>query len=61
MTVGQLIATKIGKLGENIAIARFVRLKVGDTAPAATEEQRRSQYGRMRTARGRPTSAFSSS
>ena len=37
MTVGQLIATKIAKLGENISIARFVRFKVGDTAPA--EEQ----------------------
>ena len=31
VTVGQLIAAKIGKLGENIAIARFVRMKVGDT------------------------------
>lgn len=40
VTVGQLIATKIGKLGENIAVARFVRMKVGDTGAAAgTEEQ----------------------
>ena len=40
VTVGQLIATKIGKLGENISIARFVRMKVGDTgALAGTEEQ----------------------
>jgi elongation factor Ts len=40
ITVGQLIATKIGKLGENISIARFVRMKVGDTSAAAgTEEQ----------------------
>lgn len=40
VTVGQLIATKIGKLGENISVARFVRMKVGDTgAPAGTEEQ----------------------
>jgi elongation factor Ts len=37
VTVQQLIATKIGKLGENIAVARFVRMKVGETA--ATEEQ----------------------
>ena len=29
-TVGQLIATKIGKLGENISVRRFVRFKVGD-------------------------------
>jgi len=33
MSVGQLIASVIGKLGENITIARFVRMKVGDTAP----------------------------
>lgn len=40
VTVGQLIATKIGKLGENISIARFARMKVGDAAgTAATEEQ----------------------
>lgn len=39
VTVGQLIATKVGKLGENISIARFVRMKVGDATPASTEEQ----------------------
>jgi len=42
VTIGQLIAAKIGKLGENIGIARFVRMKVGDTAPAAVEEQTES-------------------
>src|ERR1041385_5301943 len=31
LTVGQLVKTKIAKLGENISIARFVRLKVGDS------------------------------
>jgi elongation factor Ts len=36
LTVAQLIATKIAKIGENITVARFVRLKVGDAA-AATE------------------------
>jgi elongation factor Ts len=30
VTISQLIATKIGKLGENIAVRRFVRFKVGD-------------------------------
>jgi elongation factor Ts len=30
-TVGDLIKTKIAKLGENIAVSRFVRFKVGDT------------------------------
>ncbi len=35
-TIDQLIKMKIAKLGENIAIARFVRFKVGDgTGPAA--------------------------
>jgi len=32
LTVGQLVKTKIAKLGENIGIARFVRFKVGDVA-----------------------------
>ncbi len=30
MTVSQLIATLIGKLGENISVKRFARFKVGD-------------------------------
>jgi len=30
ITVGQLIATVIGKLGENISVRRFARFKVGD-------------------------------
>jgi elongation factor Ts len=30
LTIGQLVKTKIAKLGENISIARFVRFKVGD-------------------------------
>jgi len=34
LTVGQLVKTKIAKLGENIGIARFVRIKEGDVAPA---------------------------
>ena len=39
VTVGQLIATKIGTLGENISIARFVRMKVGDASPASAEDK----------------------
>jgi elongation factor Ts len=46
VTVGQLIATKIGKLGENISVRRFARFKVGDmgetvaiTKPAPTEDK----------------------
>ena len=32
LSIGQLVKTKIAKLGENISIARFVRFKVGDSA-----------------------------
>jgi elongation factor Ts len=32
VTISQLIATKIGKLGENIAVRRFARFKVGEAA-----------------------------
>jgi elongation factor Ts len=32
LTVGQLIKTKIAKLGENITVSRFTRYKVGDMA-----------------------------
>jgi elongation factor Ts len=46
ITVSQLIASKIGKLGENIAVRRFSRFKVGSpeftvavTKPQATEGQ----------------------
>ena len=31
VSISQLIATKIGKLGENIAVRRFARFKVGET------------------------------
>ena len=37
LSVGQLVKTKIAKLGENISVARFVRFKVGDVA--AVEQQ----------------------
>src|SRR5205085_6618911 len=36
LSVGQLVKTKIAKLGENISISRFVRFKVGDTAAVET-------------------------
>jgi elongation factor Ts len=32
ISVGQLIATKIGKLGENISVRRFARFKVGEAS-----------------------------
>lgn len=46
VTISQLIAQKVGKLGENITVRRFARFKVGDpnwtvatTKPAADEAQ----------------------
>src|SRR5256885_734658 len=44
ISVGQLIASRVGKLGENISVRRFARFKVGDVgetiaAPKATEEK----------------------
>ena len=41
ISVGQLIASKIGKLGENIAVRRFARFKVGEagmTVAATTQK-----------------------
>ncbi len=43
-TIAQIIATRVGNLGENISVRRFARFKVGDpawtvaTTKAATEE-----------------------
>jgi len=46
LSIAQLIASKIGKLGENISVRRFARFKVGDvgetiaiTKPPAAEEK----------------------
>ena len=44
ISVGQLIASRIGKLGENIGVRRFARFKVGDVgetiaAPKQAEEK----------------------
>ncbi|MCC6587387.1 MAG: translation elongation factor Ts [Bryobacterales bacterium] len=39
LTIEQLIKTNISKMQENIAIARFVRFKVGETAAAAATEE----------------------
>ncbi len=42
VTVGQMISQKIAKIGENISVARFARMKVGETqgaeAPAEAEQ-----------------------
>jgi elongation factor Ts len=39
LTVGQLIATKIAKVGENMGVARFARFKVGETAASEPAER----------------------
>jgi elongation factor Ts len=39
MSVGQLVKTKIAKLGENISVARFIRFKVGETAAESTGDE----------------------
>ena len=45
LTIGQLIAQKIAKLGENISVRRFARFKIGDPnytiaqAKASTQEE----------------------
>jgi elongation factor Ts len=42
VTVGQMVSQKIAKIGENISVARFARMKVGETqaaeAPAEAEQ-----------------------
>jgi elongation factor Ts len=43
LTVGQLIKTKIAKLGENMSVARFTRFKVGDTQAAEPSEASAAQ------------------
>ncbi len=38
LTIGQLIATKIAKIGENISVSRFCRFKLGDQAGTPSQE-----------------------
>jgi elongation factor Ts len=45
VSIGQLVATKIGKLGENIAVRRFARFKVGEVGEtiAITKPEQKSE------------------
>ena len=45
--IAQLIATKIGKLGENIAVRRFARFKVGEAARPSPLSQAESRKARI--------------
>jgi elongation factor Ts len=42
-TVGDLIKTKIAKLGENISVTRFVRFKVGGSAEDSGDSTQKSE------------------
>ena len=42
ISIAQLIAAKIGKLGENIAVRRFARFKVGDVGETIASPSHRS-------------------
>merc|ERR1712054_86378 len=39
MNVDELVKSYVGKLGENIQVARFIRFSVGETAVAAAAEE----------------------
>ncbi len=45
ISVGQLIAGKIGKLGENIAVRRFARFKVGEVGMTVAFTTQKSDEG----------------
>ena len=45
LSIGQLIKTKIAKLGENISVARFERFKVGDAAAADSTPEPPAEAG----------------
>src|SRR5664279_2398000 len=45
ISVGQLIATTIGKLGENISVKRFARFKVGDVGETVAVSKAADQGG----------------
>ena len=40
VSIAQLIAAKIGKLGENIAVRRFARFKVGEVGATIASQRR---------------------
>ena len=45
VSISQLIATKIGKLGENIAVRRFARFKVGEVTATIASTTTSSEEG----------------
>ena len=52
VSIGQLIATKIGKLGENIAVRRFARFKVGEAGETIADYQAGTERRRSRPVSG---------
>jgi len=45
VTIGEMIAQAVIKLGENISIRRFVRFKVGEVSGGAAGPERRPYPG----------------
>src|ERR1700682_5854543 len=45
VSIAQLIATKVGKLGENIAVRRFARFKVGEMAATIASTSAKADEG----------------
>jgi elongation factor Ts len=45
MNISQIIAAKVGKLGENIAVRRFARFKVGDAGATVAFTNAKSDEG----------------
>src|SRR5277367_5336915 len=45
MSISQLIAAKIGKLGENISVRRFARFKVGDVSATVASTKPKTDDG----------------
>jgi elongation factor Ts len=45
ISISQLIAAKVGKLGENIAVRRFARFKVGDATATVAFVSTKSDEG----------------
>jgi elongation factor Ts len=53
ISIAQLIAAKIGKLGENIAVRRFARFKVGDVSATVAFTTTKPEDGEAGEAAGR--------
>jgi elongation factor Ts len=53
LSIAQLIAAKVGKLGENIAVRRFARFKVGDASATVAFVSTKPDEGEVPTPVGK--------